>query len=77
MTKLKCLLPYYYKMTSNDNLRELGIKNCTCHDSDEIININDNDFKNIKVNKKSQKDLFLLYLIRSMKWCKELVYCFK
>ena len=56
---------------------ELGIKNCTCHDSDEIININDIDFKNIKVNKKSQKDLFLLYLIRSMKWCKALVYCVK
>ena len=40
-------------MTSNDKLREFGIKNRTFHDSDEIININDIDFKNIKVNKKS------------------------
>ena len=32
-------------MTSNDKLREFDIKNRTCYDFDEIININDIDFE--------------------------------
>ena len=46
-------------MTSNKNLREIDIKNCTYHYFDDIINFNDIDPKSIKLYKKSSKDILI------------------
>ena len=51
------ILHIYYKMESNNKLREIDIKNCTCFYFDEIIKIEDLDFNNILRNKKSRKNI--------------------
>ena len=42
-------------MESNDELKEIDIKNCTCYYFDEIININSLNLDNISIDKKSYK----------------------
>ena len=43
-------------MESKDELKELGIKNCTCYYFDDIIRNLDIDFDNILLDKKSYKN---------------------
>ena len=45
-------LKYLIKMESNDELKEIDIKNCTCYYFDDIIKIEDFDFDNILINEK-------------------------
>ena len=45
-------LKYVIKMESNDELKEIDIKNCTCYYFDDIIKIEDFDFDNILINEK-------------------------
>ena len=49
-SKAICLIPCHYKMTSNNKIRKTDVKNCTYHYFDGIININELDSKNIKVD---------------------------
>ena len=37
----------YVKMESDDKLKEINIKNCTCYYFDDIVKIEDFDFDNI------------------------------
>ena len=37
----------YVKMESNNKLKEINIKNCTCYYFDDIVKIEDFDFDNI------------------------------
>ena len=39
-------------MESNDKLKEIYIKNCTCYYFDDIIKIENFDFDNISIDKK-------------------------
>ena len=43
-------------MDSNDELKEIGIKNRTCYYFDDIIRIEDFDAKNILIDKKPFKN---------------------
>ena len=49
-------------MKKNDELIEIDIKNCKYHFFDDMININDFNPKNIKVDKKSFKDILIYYI---------------
>ena len=46
-------------MESNDKLKEIDIKNCTCYYFDDIIKTEDFDFDNILFNKKSHKNILV------------------
>ena len=43
------------KMESNDKLKEIDIKNRTCYYFDDIIKMEDFDFNNMLIDKKSLK----------------------
>ena len=49
-------------MESNDELKEIDIKNCTCHYFDYTIKIEEFDFDNILIDEKSYKNI-LVYSI--------------
>ena len=42
-------------MESNDKIKEIDIKNCTCYYFDDIIKIEDSDLYNILVDKNHSK----------------------
>ena len=51
----KCIL----KMVSNDKLKEINIKNCTCHHFDDIIKTEDFDLDNSLIDKKSYENILV------------------
>ena len=46
-------------MESNDKLKQIIIKNCTCYCFDEIIEIEDFDFDDILLDEKSQENILV------------------
>ena len=44
-------------MESNDELKEINIKNCTCHYFDWIIKFGDFDLDNTLINDKSYENI--------------------
>ena len=44
-------------MESNSKLKEIDIKNRTCYYFDDILKIEDFDFNNVLINKKSYKNI--------------------
>ena len=44
-------------MESDDELKEIDIKNCTCYYFHEIIKIEDFNFDNTLLNEKSSKNI--------------------
>ena len=50
-------------MASNNKLRETNIRNRAYHYFYDITNIDDLYFKNIKVDKKSYKDILFYYTV--------------
>ena len=65
-------------MESKDELKELGIKNCTCYYFDDIIRNLDIDFDNILLDKnhiKINKKYFnSWYFIQNFHGCKTIAY---
>ena len=49
-------------MKSNNNLKEISIKNCTCQYFDDIIKFEDFDIDNILIDEKPYKNI-LVYKI--------------
>ena len=56
------------KMESNNRLKEIGMKNCTCYHFDDIIKIEDFNLNNILIDEKSYENI-LVYSI----WYKSLI----
>ena len=48
------------KMESNNELKEIDIKNWTCYSFDDIIKSDDSDFYNILIGEKSYKIIWLI-----------------
>ena len=55
-------------MESNNRLKEIGMKNCTCYHFDDIIKIEDFNLNNILIDEKSYENI-LVYSI----WHKSLI----
>ena len=55
-------------MESNNRLKEIGMKNCTCYHFDDIIKIEDFNLNNILIDEKSYENI-LVYSI----WYKSLI----
>ena len=43
----------------NNELKIVGIKNCTCYYFDDIIKLEDFDIDNILIDEKSQENIFI------------------
>ena len=56
---------YNLKIESNDELKEIDIKNCTCYYLDDIIKIEDVEFGKILLDEKSY-EIILIYYINSL-----------
>ena len=46
-------------MDSNDELKEIGITNCTCYYFDDVIKIEDFNLDNILIDEKSYKKILV------------------
>ena len=46
-------------MESNNKLKEINIKNCTCYYFDDIIRIDDSNFDNILTNERSYENILV------------------
>ena len=46
-------------MDSNDKLKEINTKNCTCHHFDDIIKTEDFDLDNSLIDKKSYENILV------------------
>ena len=46
-------------MESNDKLKEIDIKNCTCYYFDDISKVKDFDLDNILIDKKSYENILV------------------
>ena len=46
-------------MESNDELKEIDIKNCTCYYIDHLIKIEDFNFDKILINEKSYENILV------------------
>ena len=49
-------------MASNNKLEKINIKNCTFYYFDDMININNLDSKNTKINIRSYKGIHISYI---------------
>ena len=58
-------------MESNDELKEIDIKNCACY-FDNIIKPKDFDLNNILINEKSYEHFGLWHFIQNSHWSKTL-----
>ena len=56
---LPYLLRYPLLMESNNKLKGIDIKNCTCYYFDDKININDIDLNNILLDEKSYENILI------------------
>ena len=43
-------------------IKEINVKSCTCYFSDDIINIKNFDPNQVKINKKSYKNIIIYYI---------------
>ena len=65
MTKLekfyinKCII----KIESNDKLKEIAIKNCTCYYFNDIIKIEGFDLDNILIDEKSHENILVYNIL--------------
>ena len=55
--KRNLVLKNIMKMENNDKLKEINIKNRTCHYFDNIIKFKDIDFDNISIDEKSNENI--------------------
>ena len=49
----------HYKNGSKDKLKDINIKNCTCHYCDDIMRVVDIDFSDILLNEKSYESILV------------------
>ena len=61
-------------MESNDEFKEIHIKNCTCCYFDDIIKIKDFDFDNILLHQNHTKIFWFITLHTNFDWQKTNVY---
>ena len=64
-------------MASNNKLRETNIRNRAYHYFYDITNIDDLYFKNIKLDKKSYKDILFYYTVYEVSKGVKPFYCFQ
>ena len=50
-------------MKSNNNLKEISIKNCTCQYFDDIIKFEDFDIDNILIDEKPYKNIIVYKIL--------------
>ena len=49
----------FWNLESNDELKEVNIKNCLCYSFDDIIKIEDFDFDSILIDEKSHRNILV------------------
>ena len=57
------VLKIYYKVGSNDKLKEINIKNCTCYYFDDVIKIEDFNFDNIFIDERSYENILVYNIL--------------
>ena len=53
----------YYNVGSNDKLKEINIKNCTCYYFDDVIKIEDFNFDNIFIDERSYENILVYNIL--------------